>query len=192
MQKVSLYTVLPLVASSVIVWAQAQGKAKFASTALSRQPLVKRPRNQLRPPRQSRYRREEARSRRTRKELRVASKFPNRSSLTCTYAPVHKDDFGYNAPTLGWSPFYGRLMNETPRLVADFGYHVVRPETPGLPRATLFMRIEGRQLPQLCMGNGSLNFGINHVWLETENVLFKTTVTQTGNLWFLHGLHRYL
>ncbi|HRP70777.1 MAG TPA: hypothetical protein PLY93_14730, partial [Turneriella sp.] len=38
-----------------------------------------------------------------------------------------QDDFGYNSPTLGWSPFYGRLMNETPWMMADFGYHVVRP-----------------------------------------------------------------
>lgn len=99
-----------------------------------------------------------------------------------------QDDFGYNSPTLGWSPFYGRLMNETPWLMADFGYHVVRPERPGGERATLFMRIEGGSYRGFNMGQGSLsNFAINQVWLETENVLFKSLVTQTGNLWYNMG-----
>jgi len=99
-----------------------------------------------------------------------------------------QDDFGYNSPTLGWSPFYGRLMNETPWLMADFGYHVVRPESPGAPRATLFMRIEGGSYRANDAGFGSLsNYNVNHIWLETENVLAKTLVTQTGNLWYNMG-----
>jgi len=99
-----------------------------------------------------------------------------------------QDDFGYNSPTLGWSPFYGRLMNETPWLMADFGYHVVRPEAPGAPRATLFMRIEGGSFRGYDKGQGGLgNFNINHIWVETENVLAKTLVTQTGNLWYNMG-----
>ncbi|MCS6983501.1 MAG: hypothetical protein NZM25_00040 [Leptospiraceae bacterium] len=99
-----------------------------------------------------------------------------------------QDDFGYNAPTLGWWPFYGRLMNETPWLMADFGYHVVRPESPGAARATLFLRIEGGSYRSFDASQGTLgNYNINHIWLETENVLMRHLVTQTGSLWYNLG-----
>lgn len=121
-------------------------------------------------------------------EKKSGFKIPKPFFFNMYFRMSAQDDFGYNSPTLGWGPFYGRLMNETPWLMADFGYHVVRPETPGGERATLFMRIEGGSFRGYNVGQGSLgNFNINHIWLETENVLLKTLVTQTGNLWYNMG-----
>lgn len=187
MQKVSLYTVLPLVASSVIVWAQAQeGKIR-----LDRPQPAAASETPAQPAATAQTKADTAEKKpglAELEELKSGFKIPKPFFFNMYVRASAQDDFGYNAPTLGWSPFYGRLMNETPWLMADFGYHVVRPETPGAPRATLFMRIEGGSYRGYNMGNGSLsNFSINHVWLETENVLFKTLVTQTGNLWYNMG-----
>ena len=121
-------------------------------------------------------------------EQKSGFKIPKPFFFNMYFRASAQDDFGYNAPTLGWWPFYGRLMNETPWLMADFGYHVVRPETPGAPRATLFMRIEGGSYRNYDMNMGGLgNYSVNHIWLETENVLMRHFVTQTGNLWYNMG-----
>lgn len=142
MQKVSLYTVLPLVASSVIVWAQAQeGKIR-----LDRPQPAAASETPAQPAATAQTKADTAEKKpglAELEELKSGFKIPKPFFFNMYVRASAQDDFGYNAPTLGWSPFYGRLMNETPWLMADFGYHVVRPETPGAPRATLFMRIEG-------------------------------------------------
>lgn len=99
-----------------------------------------------------------------------------------------QDDFGYNAATLGWSPFYGRLMNETPWMMAQFGYHILRPEKISDPRATFILRLEGGSFRNTDKDSGSLaKFSFTQVYLETENIPVRHFVTVTGSLWYNMG-----
>jgi len=74
------------------------------------------------------------------------------------FRAMARDDLGNNSATLGWWPLYGRLLNETPWLMAETGYQ------------------------------GDLsNYKFTQMYFETENVLLKSLTTQTGSLWYNMG-----
>lgn len=113
---------------------------------------------------------------------------PARAFFNGYFRAMARSDFGYNSPTLGWWPLYGRLMNETPWMMAEAGFHTVMPEKKSDPRATVVMKVEGGSFRNTDAGMGSLsNYRITQMYLETENVVFRHFITQTGTLWYNMG-----